>query len=670
MSYVREDDRSGRLSEFRERLEDEVRIQIGEPFTIFQDRTDIQWGQNWKTRIENSLDGVTFLVPIITPSFFRSPACREELRRFVDREKSLGRDDLILPLYYVDTPLLNESKARRKDPLAQLVATRQYEDWRNWRFEPFSSPEMSKLLARFASQIRDALDRLDGPLAHIPVRSSVSPSEDAEFGSSYILSTTRNRKVGPLRAEYPAQASAGDQGGGEGGSRSPLPVERFGYLFDWVVAKFEQISTSLVVVHGPKAFGKGESLDKLVAHLRASGTNALWDADDPIINGRFFDLAMARLRAVADMRRNGWMNGRWVFMENLDIFFDQVPGEPQLDFRLNEERVRLVAELLVAAYGAMDPADPRGSDVRVVVTMSRDPAAIFDDSHRISSVLIPAAKIALAEHPEAWRLSLKHTLHAWFPKAVATEVEKSVWTESDGHPALLRAAVEGLAAIREAGTLPPVADLCFAARSAMLMQGTAPIRRQLRRLRGSKEELAARAVQVLTAQLAGRPDEPLSALPSTVDLLWEAGLLQPLDRIGQFRLAGGVLREVLRDELGVGPSTRLVLEDDVRHQQLRMEVVTADGTVRRAILAGNSYVIGTILLAPNASIVSLDELRKRLTHSQTGEELRTRGAITALHRFLGEMKKLSPGSDLVENVRGVGYRVITENVEIIRRTAG
>jgi hypothetical protein len=33
---------------------------------------------------------VTLLIPIITPAFFHSPACREELTRFLERERSLN----------------------------------------------------------------------------------------------------------------------------------------------------------------------------------------------------------------------------------------------------------------------------------------------------------------------------------------------------------------------------------------------------------------------------------------------------------------------------------------------------------------------------------------------------------------------------------------------------
>jgi cobaltochelatase CobT len=81
LSYARFNDQhdDGQVTEFRERLGAEVRVQTGEEFPIFQDRNDIEWGQEWQKRIDEALDEVTLLVVIITPSFFRSPACRKEV---------------------------------------------------------------------------------------------------------------------------------------------------------------------------------------------------------------------------------------------------------------------------------------------------------------------------------------------------------------------------------------------------------------------------------------------------------------------------------------------------------------------------------------------------------------------------------------------------------------
>ena len=92
LSYTRIDDQhhGGLISELRKRLSDEVRIQTGTDFPIFQDREDIAWGQNWQARIDDALDAVTLLLPVVTPNFFHSPACRAEVERFLARERELG----------------------------------------------------------------------------------------------------------------------------------------------------------------------------------------------------------------------------------------------------------------------------------------------------------------------------------------------------------------------------------------------------------------------------------------------------------------------------------------------------------------------------------------------------------------------------------------------------
>ncbi|HKG15562.1 MAG TPA: right-handed parallel beta-helix repeat-containing protein [Pyrinomonadaceae bacterium] len=159
LSYVHSDDKYGHVTAFRERLSDEVQMQVGIEFPIFQDRKDIQWGDNWRERIEGSLDAVTFLIPVVTPSFFNSEHCRAELRRFLKRQQELGRGDLILPVYFIDTPLLNEDELRDADALARAVAACQYADWRELRLEPLTSPTVLKTLAQLARQIRDALRR-------------------------------------------------------------------------------------------------------------------------------------------------------------------------------------------------------------------------------------------------------------------------------------------------------------------------------------------------------------------------------------------------------------------------------------------------------------------------------------------------------------------------------
>ena len=157
MSYARFDDQhdDGQLTAFRERLAAEVRMQTGEKFLIFQDRTDIAWGENWQQRINQALDTVTLLLVIITPGFFRSPHCRDEVQQFLDRERQLGRDDLILPIYYVSTSEIDDPARRNADLLAATLAARQHADWRELRFEPVTSPVARRAIAQLATRMRD-----------------------------------------------------------------------------------------------------------------------------------------------------------------------------------------------------------------------------------------------------------------------------------------------------------------------------------------------------------------------------------------------------------------------------------------------------------------------------------------------------------------------------------
>jgi hypothetical protein len=171
MSYVRDDDtyERGRLTELRTRLSGEVAAQRGEPFPIFQDREDISWGQQWQERIDSSLDSATFLIPIITPRFFRSEACRAELERFVKREQELRRGDLILPIYYIDTPELNDQNKRDSDALAEVIHSRQYWDWRPLRFKPFASEQVGETIAQMAAKVVISLERRTVSLTATPI---------------------------------------------------------------------------------------------------------------------------------------------------------------------------------------------------------------------------------------------------------------------------------------------------------------------------------------------------------------------------------------------------------------------------------------------------------------------------------------------------------------------
>src|SRR5262249_43036957 len=132
LSYTRIDDAffRGAITSLRKFIE--LGIVTGDRnFKIFQDVDGIEFGQQWQKRLDQAIAGTTFLIPIVTPLFFESSACRDELQKFVKHEKALRRNDLILPIYFVTAPLLEKMELLKGDALASEIYKRQRYDWRS-----------------------------------------------------------------------------------------------------------------------------------------------------------------------------------------------------------------------------------------------------------------------------------------------------------------------------------------------------------------------------------------------------------------------------------------------------------------------------------------------------------------------------------------------------------
>jgi energy-coupling factor transporter ATP-binding protein EcfA2 len=161
LSYTRFDDQhdGGAISESRKRLASAVRAVTGEHFEIFQDVDGIGLGERWSGKLDEMLDQARFFIPIITPSYFKSTACRDELEKFLQAEADRGRADLVLPIYYIEGDALEDDDRRRADPLATAIHERQRHDWRELRFETFEAGKVRRELERLARQIAAARRR-------------------------------------------------------------------------------------------------------------------------------------------------------------------------------------------------------------------------------------------------------------------------------------------------------------------------------------------------------------------------------------------------------------------------------------------------------------------------------------------------------------------------------
>jgi len=163
-SYSREDDEDsqGALSALRDRIQRELRGQLGrsmKTFRLWQDKEAIAAGKLWEDEIKNAVGQAVFFIPIITPTVIKSPYCKFELESFLAREAELGRNDLVFPILYITVPELEDGASQKNDPVLSIIARRQYLDWREFRHRDVHSSDVLAVVERFCATIRDSLRR-------------------------------------------------------------------------------------------------------------------------------------------------------------------------------------------------------------------------------------------------------------------------------------------------------------------------------------------------------------------------------------------------------------------------------------------------------------------------------------------------------------------------------
>ena len=160
-SYAHEDDKldSGGILKLRQLISEEYNLISGEVLDLFVDSDGIAWGDDWRIKIDTALSQTIFFIPIITPRYFIRPECRRELLEFAGKAKSLGVEELLLPILYVTVPGLSPESS---DEAVALIARTQYADWRETRLQEAMSSgyrtavnALAVRLLKSAEQVRE-----------------------------------------------------------------------------------------------------------------------------------------------------------------------------------------------------------------------------------------------------------------------------------------------------------------------------------------------------------------------------------------------------------------------------------------------------------------------------------------------------------------------------------
>lgn len=184
-SYVHKDDKAdnGRVQELAKDVREQFEMLTGETIELFLDRDALEWGDDWESKIDESLATVAFFIPVMTPRYFESPQCRREVQFFARRAENLGLKELVLPLLYVSVPKLDEDEPN--DELVELLKKFQWEDWRDLRFEERSSKEYRQAVSRLAERLVAAnhlAEKPDVVYAAVRLDQQVESDLDDELG--------------------------------------------------------------------------------------------------------------------------------------------------------------------------------------------------------------------------------------------------------------------------------------------------------------------------------------------------------------------------------------------------------------------------------------------------------------------------------------------------------
>jgi len=158
ISYARKDDAvdNGNILEFARSLKKKVSAYAGQDFEVFFDRDEIEWGNPWERKLSESVLSASFLIPFITPWFFKSATCARECDLFKYSEDASKREDLIFPVLYM--PVKEEWHVpQERMYLYKHIMERQYIDWTDNRLKSYDDPDLKQEIDKLAKYLADAL---------------------------------------------------------------------------------------------------------------------------------------------------------------------------------------------------------------------------------------------------------------------------------------------------------------------------------------------------------------------------------------------------------------------------------------------------------------------------------------------------------------------------------
>ncbi len=185
-SYTSTDDEKsdGRLGRLRLALTQALHSATGKPsdVKVWQDDAAIPQSGRWLGDVPRAINESCFFIPVVTPEFLRSETRCQEVKRFLQRETELGRDDLIFTLHYIDTSAITGRRQKEcADPeVLALLRSRPGLAFHDLRLRDTESHDVTERINQLAAAI-------DATLRHDKDIQAVGASAGAESAAARIL---------------------------------------------------------------------------------------------------------------------------------------------------------------------------------------------------------------------------------------------------------------------------------------------------------------------------------------------------------------------------------------------------------------------------------------------------------------------------------------------------
>lgn len=162
LSYARkDDDEFGLVAPFTSKLRAFVLAKSGRPLDLFLDQLDIEWGAEWRDRLDVEVENALIFIPLLSANYLLSPHCRAEFLAFYSKAKIVGVTELLLPVLLFESPLFVPNS---EDEVVQIAEARQWKLIEAAILAGPASPTYLTIMADLASSLLVSLAKAEATI--------------------------------------------------------------------------------------------------------------------------------------------------------------------------------------------------------------------------------------------------------------------------------------------------------------------------------------------------------------------------------------------------------------------------------------------------------------------------------------------------------------------------